>query len=102
MVQEFQTSDLNDVRIHLVPIGEGLKGFVYVSKRNVPYIFIEESLSTECIAKTLAHETYHIKHDKSSYGLGLDKQHSESEQKANNYATSNTKRLLSLINPTAI
>jgi len=102
MVQEFQVSDLNDAKIHLVPIGEGINGFVYVSKRNVPHIFINDSLSTECTAKTIAHETYHIKHDKSSYGIGLDKQHSESEQEANNYATLNAKRLLSLMNSTAI
>ena len=102
MGRNFQPSDLNDVKIHLVLLGEGIKGFVYVSMQNVPHIFISNSLSPECAARTLAHEIYHLLHDKLSHGIGLDKQHSESEQKANNFATRNAHRLSELINTTAI
>lgn len=102
MRQNLQLSDLNDIKFHSVLLGEGIHGFVYVSKRNVSHIFIEESLSPESTAETLAHETYHLKHDKLSHGIGLDKQHSESEQKADKFAMLNARLMLSLMGPTAI
>jgi hypothetical protein len=97
MGQDFQLSDLRDIKVHSVSLGEGIKGFVYVSKRNVSHIFIEESLSPECTAETLAHETYHLKHDKLSHGIGLDRQHEQSEYKANRFAIKNMKQLLKLM-----
>jgi len=102
MGQEFQQSDLRDVKVHTVTLGEGIKGFVYVSQRNASHIFIEESLSPECTAKTLAHEIYHLKYDKLSHGIGLDKQQAESEQEADRFAANNFHRILPLFRVNAI
>lgn len=97
MGQEFQLSDLRDIKVHAVSLGEGIKGFVYVSKKNVSHVFISDSLSPECAAETLAHEMYHLKHDKLSHGIGLDRQHESSEQKANRFARENFRQLIKLM-----
>lgn len=97
MRQYINLSDLNDVGIHLVELGEGIKGFVYVSKRNVSHVFIDNSLSPECAFETLAHEMYHLKYDKTSREIGLDKQQEDSEQKANKFAVQNMSQLQSLM-----
>ena len=97
MGQDFRSSDLKDVKIHIVPLGEGIKGFVYVSRKDVPHVFISDSLSPECAMETLAHELYHLRNDKQSRGIGLDRQHDESELVANNFATKNYKQLLSFM-----
>ena len=102
MLAGIQPSDLCDIKVHSVSLGEGIKGFVYVSKKNVSHVFISESLCSESIKETLAHEIYHLKHDKSFYGIGLDRQHDESEKKANEFAALNTKRLSTLLNATTI
>ena len=102
MGQSFRATDLNDVKVHSVMLGEGIKGFIYVSRKNVPHIFINESLSPECTAETLAHELYHLKHDNLSRGIGLDKQQDESEQKANKFAARNFHRLIDLMRISAI
>jgi len=102
MGQDFKLSDLGDVRVHLVYLGEGIKGFVYVSKKNVPHIFINNSLSPECAIRTLAHEIYHLRYDKLSHGIGLDRQQEELEQRANDFATKNAHLLSGLMCPTAI
>jgi len=95
--QYFRSSDLKDVKIHIVPLGEGIKGFVYVSSKDVPHVFIGDSLSPECAMETLAHELYHLRNNKKSRGIGLDRQHDESELDANNFATKNYKQLLSFM-----
>jgi len=96
--QDFRSSDLKDVKIHIVPLGEGIKGFVYVSRKDVPHVFISDSLSPECAMETLAHELYHLKDNKQSHGVGLDRQHEESELKANKFASLNRHRILALMN----
>ena len=97
MGQNFQTSDIKDICFHSVALGEGLKGFVYVSKRNVSHVFVSESLSAECTAKTLAHEIYHLRHDNMSHGIGLDLQLESSEQKANSFGRGNFLQLIKLM-----
>ena len=99
MRQDFQSSDLNDVRVHSVELGEGLKGFVYISRRNTPYIFVDESLSPESTAETIAHETYHLRYDKISHGIGLDSQRDDPELRAREFAVKNTQKVLRFMNP---
>lgn len=94
MGQDFRISDLRDIKVHSVSLGEGIKGFLYVSKRGVPHVFVNDTLSQEKIAETVAHELYHLQHDKLSHGIGLDRQHEPSEHRANTFARHNAHLLL--------
>lgn len=78
--------DSDSIRLHSVELGRGIKGFFYLSKRGVPHIFIDETLSPEVTIETVAHELYHVKYDELSFGIGLDRQLCENEIMANNYA----------------
>lgn len=100
--EDSELFDLSDIRFHSVSLGEGLKGFVYVSRKNVSHIFISNSLSPECATETLVHEIFHLKYDKKSYGIGLDKQQEEFEQMANQFAAKNFHRLLPYMNINSI
>ena len=102
MGQDFQASDLRDIKVHSVSLGEGLKGFLYVSKRGVPHVFVKDTLSAREIAETVAHESYHLKHDKISHGIGLDRQQEEPELRAKRYAIRHTHELLALMNSSSI
>lgn len=102
MGQDFRISDLHDIRVHSVSLGEGLKGFLYVSKRGVPHVFISDTLSQKCSAETVAHESYHLKHDRISHGIGLDRQHEEPELRAKRYAIEHSRKLLALMNTSSI
>lgn len=97
MGHNLKESDLEYVRIHAVYLGEGLKGFAYVSRKGISHIFISESLSPQCAAETIAHEMYHLKHDKVSHGIGLDRQLEETEKMANKYGRVNASALLAII-----
>ncbi len=102
MGQDFHSSDLDGVKFHLVPLGGEVKGFVYVSRKNVSHVFIDDSLSKECTAETIAHETYHLAHDHGTCGIGIDMQQTETEVKANKFASQNVGRVCRLMSPTAI
>jgi hypothetical protein len=79
-------ADSDSIRFHSVELGRGIKGFMYLSKRGVSHIFIDETLSTESTIETVAHELYHVNHDELSFGIGLDRQLCKNEIMANDYA----------------
>lgn len=97
MGHNFKLSDLGEINPHSVPLGEGIKGFVYISRKGIPHIFISDSLSPECTAETLAHELYHLNHDNVSHGIGLNRQHEEIERKADRFATLNYAQLQAIM-----
>jgi len=100
MEQTFGRIDLNDnILYHQVYIGEGVKAFVYLSRKGKYHIFIADTLSPEAQAEVLAHEIYHIKHDMPSglYIVGLDAQRSTVEANANTAAKRYAPELLALI-----
>lgn len=78
-----------DIKFHKVPIGEGVKGFIYLSKKGNHHIFVSDSLSDKAISEVIAHEIYHIKNDmpRFSYIIGIDSQHEEYEHKAKVFST---------------
>lgn len=77
-----------ELKIHKVPIGGDLNGFVYRSGSGKAHIFIDDSLSPESERKTLLHECCHVvSHDSSvNHIIGLNCQNSEIEKEAEKYA----------------
>ncbi len=100
MEQTVLKIDLNEnISWHQVYLGEGLKGFVYLSRKGVYHIFIADTLSPEAQSEVLAHEIYHIKHDLPSglYIIGLDVQRTDIEVKANSFAKKSAAAVLALL-----
>jgi len=97
MSHNYKLSDLRGINPHLVSLGEGINGFVYISRKGTPHIFIKDSLSPECTAETLAHELYHLNHDKVSRGIGLNRQQEEIEKKADKFSARNHARLQAIM-----
>jgi Zn-dependent peptidase ImmA (M78 family) len=73
---------------HTVPIGEGITGFVYLSKKDRYHIFISDTLSPEAAREVFFHEMHHIIYDlpRMPYCIGLDMQREEFEKNANAFA----------------
>lgn len=80
---------------HVVPLGGEVLAFVYRSRKNRFHIFVNASLSPEVQREVFTHELYHITFDMSveAYVLGLDKQGSPIEKKADLFAYEFTKNL---------
>jgi len=100
MGQTVSRIDLGEnIVCHQVYMGEGVKGFVYLSKKGTYHIFITDTLCPESQAEVLAHEMHHIKHDLPSghYFIGLDAQGTDIEIKANNAAKRLYADMLALI-----
>lgn len=84
---------------HTVPIGEGITGCVYQSKRGRYHIFISDTLSPQATREVFCHEMSHILNDlpKMPYIIGLDMQREEFEKKANKNAQLFAKIISTLI-----
>jgi len=100
MEQTVSRIDLSEnIVCHQVYMGEGVKGFVYLSKKGTYHIFIADTLSPEAQSEVLAHEMHHIKHDlpPGHYFIGLDAQGTDFEIKANSSARKSAAAMLNLI-----
>lgn len=73
-----------DVVTHNLPIGSGVHGYVYESRKGRKHIFIDSDLSPETTLETLIHEYHHIIEDisKGSRLIGLDCRKSDREEQA--------------------
>jgi Zn-dependent peptidase ImmA (M78 family) len=89
----------DNIVCHLVPIGEGITGCVYLSKKQRYHIFISDSLSPEATREVFCHEMHHILYDlpEIPYIIGIDMQREEIEEKANKFARIIMKTISTLI-----
>lgn len=71
----------NELMYHIVPLGRGLAGFIYRSRRGRYHIFISNSLSNEAQRRVFLHEAYHAIVDMPNmpFVIGIDMQNERFE-----------------------
>lgn len=73
---------------HIVPLGHGLAGFVYRSRRGRYHIFISSGLNQEAQRRVFFHEAWHVIVDmpQQPFVVGVDMQGTRCEIAAETFA----------------
>lgn len=73
---------------HIVPLGQGLAGFVYRSRKGRYHIFISSSLNEEAQRQVFFHEAWHVIVDmpRMPFVIGIDMQRNRVEVDADSFA----------------
>lgn len=73
---------------HIVPIGQGISGFVYQSRRGRYHVFICSSLSPQAQKRVFFHEAWHIIRDlpHNPFFVGINMQSEKFETEADQFA----------------
>jgi hypothetical protein len=74
---------------HIVPIGQGISGFVYQSRKGRYHVFICSSLSPQAQKRVFFHEAWHIIRDmpRQLFIVGIDMQNEVFEIDAERFAS---------------